>query len=72
MTFCPSGRSSNILKTYSKQLDELAATGHVSAQSLADTQNVTLQKVMAEGARPTFSTTLILVVFMALGVCLIA
>ena len=48
VSFCPTGRSSNILKVYSQQLDQLAQTGHVSPEILADTQNVTLQILMAE------------------------
>lgn len=42
VTFCPAGRSTNILKTFGKQLSELTNTGNVSAQVLADTQNVTM------------------------------
>ena len=37
IVFCPFGRSSNILKVYGKQLDQLAATGHISTNLLADT-----------------------------------
>lgn len=40
--FCPSGRSSNILKILGIQLRQLAATGHVSPDMLASTQNVTV------------------------------
>ena len=47
--FCQTGRSSNILKVYSKQLDQLASSGHISAQVLADTQNVTLQRINSMG-----------------------
>jgi len=50
VSFCPTGRSSNILKVYSQQLDQLAQTGHVSPEMLADTQNVTLQIQRAEGS----------------------
>ena len=49
VTFCPTGRSSNILKVYGQQLDQLAQTGHVSPEMLADTQNVTLQIIKGEG-----------------------
>ena len=52
MVFCPSGRSSNILATMGKELDELAATGAVSAQLLADTQNITLIKSRNAGSTP--------------------
>lgn len=39
--FCPPGRSSNILSTMSAQLYELAATGSIRPQMLADTEKVT-------------------------------
>lgn len=42
MTFCPTGRSTNILKTFGKQLSELASTGKVSMQIVADAQNTTI------------------------------
>lgn len=42
VTFCPAGRSTNILKTFGKQLDELASTGKVSSEIISDAQNVTL------------------------------
>jgi hypothetical protein len=42
ITFCPAGRSTNILKTFGKQLSDLASTGRVSSQSLMDTQNITI------------------------------
>lgn len=48
VVFCPSGRSTNILKTFGKQLSELASSGKVSKGLLADAQNVTL--VQQEGA----------------------
>ena len=40
VTFCPEGRSSNILAVYSKQLFQLANTGHVTQSSFADTLGV--------------------------------
>ncbi len=49
VTFCPLGRSTNILKTFGKELSELASTGKVSASMLADSQNVTLVE-MGSGA----------------------
>ncbi|KKY20913.1 putative thaumatin family protein [Phaeomoniella chlamydospora] len=42
VVFCPSGSSSTILTTFSSQLSELASTGEVTTQMLADTQNLTL------------------------------
>jgi len=42
ITFCPSGRSTNILKTFGKQLSDLASSGKVSTQVLADSQNITM------------------------------
>ena len=42
VVFCPPGRSSNILTVLSDQLHQLAQTGHVTPQILADTQNITL------------------------------
>lgn len=51
VVFCPTGRSSNILKTMGPELRQLAATGAVSEQMLADTQNITLIKVRNAGAQ---------------------
>jgi Thaumatin family len=42
VTFCPSGRSTNILKTFGPQLRHLSTTGEVTPQVLSDTQNLTL------------------------------
>ncbi|KAI9734422.1 MAG: hypothetical protein M1818_006810 [Claussenomyces sp. TS43310] len=42
VTFCPVGRSTNILATFRTQLEEIASTGKVSANILADTKNITL------------------------------
>jgi hypothetical protein len=42
VTFCPAGRSTNILKTFGSQLNQLASTGEVTPQVLSDTQNITL------------------------------
>ena len=44
VVFCPTGRSSTILKVYKQELTQLAQSGSVSAQVLADTRNVTLMK----------------------------
>lgn len=40
--FCPPGRSTNILKTFGAQLSELASTGKVTPDLLADSQNITI------------------------------
>lgn len=40
--FCPPGRSSTILTTMAAQLHQLAQTGHVTAQLIADSQNITV------------------------------
>lgn len=42
VTFCPTGRSTNILATFGAQLRQLASTGQVSPSVLADAQNITL------------------------------
>jgi hypothetical protein len=42
VTFCPAGKSTNILKTFGTQLSELASSGSVSPQTLADSQNITI------------------------------
>ena len=36
VTFCPTGRSSNIIAVYKQQLLQLSQTGHVSSNALAD------------------------------------
>jgi hypothetical protein len=42
ITFCPVGRSTNILKTFAAQLAELGSTGKVTTQVLSDAQNATI------------------------------
>ncbi|KAL3426560.1 thaumatin family protein [Phlyctema vagabunda] len=42
VTFCPPGRSTNILKTLGTQLSQLAQQGTVSKNILADASNITL------------------------------
>ena len=51
VVFCPTGRSSNILAVYSKQLDQLSQSGHVSAEIISDAQNITLQRINSKGSR---------------------
>ncbi|RDW80188.1 osmotin [Coleophoma cylindrospora] len=42
VTFCPAGRSTNILKTFGTQLTQLAQTGQISKSILTDASNITL------------------------------
>lgn len=42
VTFCPTGRSTNILKTFKPQLEALSQAGHATAQIKADAMNVTI------------------------------
>ncbi|KAJ9155470.1 Osmotin, thaumatin-like protein [Pleurostoma richardsiae] len=41
VVFCPEGRSTDILATFGTQLSELAASGALDAQALADVRNTT-------------------------------
>jgi hypothetical protein len=50
VVFCPTGRSTTILRTLGSQLNQLAQAGHVTAQINADTQNVTLIKLKNNAA----------------------
>ena len=71
MVFCPSGRSSNILATLGKELRQLAATGAVSEQALADMQNITLIRSRNAGYRPIGAAgwaRVMLLLFVALSV----
>jgi hypothetical protein len=49
VVFCPTGRSTTILRTLGSELTQLAQAGHVTAQINADTQNITLIKMKNEG-----------------------
>jgi hypothetical protein len=42
ITFCPTGRSTNILKTFKAQLGALSDAGHATNQIKADAMNVTI------------------------------
>ena len=42
VTFCPTGRSTNILKTFKSQLGALSEAGHVTDQIKADAMNITI------------------------------
>lgn len=67
VVFCPSGRSSNILKVFSQQLFQLAATGHVSTKMLADTQNITLVRMNDGGPRLRIPIGLLSLIVAGLG-----
>ena len=49
VVFCPTGRSTTILRTLGSQLSQLTQAGHLTAQVNADTQNITLIKLKNEG-----------------------
>lgn len=49
--FCPPGRSSNILATMSAQLYQLAATGFLMPQLVAQMSNVTVMTTMSSARR---------------------
>lgn len=71
ITFCPSGRSTNILKTFGAQLDALASAGKVDAVILAAAQNATLiQKGDAclgrAGARGSVGALVLFVAFVVM------
>jgi hypothetical protein len=48
ITFCPPGRSTNILKTFKSQLDALSQAGHATKAILEDAVNIT---IINEGGR---------------------
>ena len=66
VVFCPAGRSSIILTKYSKQLFQLAATGHVSSTSLSDHEGITIVRSDATtalvGAQTAVRAGIVLVV----------
>ncbi len=49
--FCPPGRSSNILATMSAQLYQLAATGSLMPQLMAQMRNATVITSMSSAGR---------------------
>ena len=53
VVFCPSGRSTTILKTFGAELTQLAQTGQVSPQTQQDTKNITL--IRSRNDAPAFS-----------------
>ena len=70
VVFCPKGRSSNILAVYSKQLDQLSQSGHVSAEIIADAQNITLQRIKNKGSRSGASVALSVTMGAMVAFCL--
>jgi hypothetical protein len=42
VTFCPTGRSTNILKTFKPQLEALSQAGHATNEIKADAMNITI------------------------------
>ncbi|KAG8528858.1 uncharacterized protein KY384_006547 [Bacidia gigantensis] len=51
VTFCPQGRSSNIISVYKKQLLQLTETGHVSSSSLSDLEGVSVVRTNGAAKR---------------------
>ena len=71
VVFCPTGRSTTILRTFGTQLNQLAQAGHVTAQIEADAQNVTLIKLKNNAAASSgFQALLAGMVLLAI-VCLL-
>ncbi len=52
VVFCPPGRSTNILKTMSAQLHELAESGHVTPQIVSEASNKTYIAAKEASSRP--------------------
>jgi hypothetical protein len=71
VVFCPTGRSTTILRTLGSQLNQLAQAGHVTAQINADTQNVTLIKLKNAAASSAGSQALLAFVVLFAVVCLL-
>jgi hypothetical protein len=70
IVFCPTGRSTTILRTLGSQLNQLAQAGHVTAQINADTRNITLINLKNEGASSGASQALLAFVVLLAAVCL--
>ncbi|EON95928.1 putative thaumatin family protein [Phaeoacremonium minimum UCRPA7] len=65
VVFCPAGRSTDILATFGTQLSELASTGNLTSQSLADVKNITYiesQDSAGTSVRPLSTKTVLAVV----------
>ena len=70
VVFCPASRSSTILDTFSDQLHQLAQTGHVTPQILADSQNLTLFKSVANSRNQELNKSLVAaVIVLAFAIC---
>lgn len=69
--FCPTGRSTTILKTFGSQLTQLAQTGQVTSQILQDAMNITYIKIKNNASSATGgSNALLAVVVLLVFVCL--
>lgn len=71
VVFCPTGRSTTILRTLGSQLNQLAQAGYVTAQINADTQNVTLIRLKNAAASSAGSQALLAFVVLFAVVCLL-
>jgi len=70
VVFCPTGRSTTILRTLGSQLSQLTQAGHVTQQILADTQNVTFINMKNGGSSSGGSRGLVLALVLLFLICL--
>jgi len=70
IVFCPTGRSTTILKTFGSQLSQVAQTGHVTSQIYALAKNRTYIESKNEAASVGGSQALLAVVVLLLFICL--
>ena len=70
VVFCPTGRSTTILRTFGPQLNQLNQAGHVTRQIIADAQNITLIKIMNEGMPSRQSQALLAFMLLLAVICL--
>ena len=71
VVFCPTGRSTTILKTFSSQLSQLAQAGHLTSQINADAKNITLIRLKNEGPTAGRSQVLLALVLLLATICLL-
>lgn len=69
VVFCPSGRSSNILKTFGDQIREVARTGRVTQDIEALARNKTYIAEKSEGSRIEGQASLVALVVIIVMVC---
>lgn len=69
VVFCPTGRSTTILKTFGAQLSQLGQTGQVSKQLRDDAMNITYINLQNEGPSVTSNQALLAVVVLLAFVC---